>query len=330
MTKKNSNKFTGVFKIFFSSIKSYFLYLDQCAKQLAFPVFGQVLSIIAIFAFTHLFVSNFENIKSFNSFFANEKNLIITFFVILSPLFFILMKAIFDYLIAFASLNLLFYTTSGKSKVKNIDFKANNNVIKRKLPAYILLMLIVSLITIISVIPPLILILPFLCLCFQIFALEGDVSAFYSVKRSIELVKSNIIPVIIMLLLCYFTTYEFLPNLFLWAFDKISFSTFVIGRFETFFNIIPFSDFNNNLKLIADTMTSGIVQTPDNLLNPLDSAMAAYKLMILFIIIGFTLPFRCCCFTELYKLFDAGKIKENSKQTEEIIKRATGRKRKNV
>ena len=326
MTKKNSNKFTGVFKIFFSSIKSYFLYLDQCAKNLAFPIFGQVISIIAIFALTKIFVDNFDNFKNFNPFFENEKNLIITFFVILSPLFFILIKAIFDYLIAFASLNLLFYTTSGKSKVKNIDFSANNNVIKRKLPAYIFLLLIISILSI----PPLIIILPFLCLCIQIFALEGDVSAIYSVKRSFQLVKSNVIPTIIMLLLCYLTTYAFLPNLFLWSFDKISFQTFAIGRFETLFFFIPFSDFNDALSAFVNNITSGVIQIPSNILNPLDCAISTYKFMISFIIIGFTLPFRCYCFTELYKIYDADKIKENSKQTDEIIKRATKRKRNNV
>ncbi len=316
MPRKKSNKILAVFNIFFSSIKSYFLYLDQCAKYLAFPVFGQIVSIIIIFWLTYLFKTNIDNIRAFNSFFENDTNLYSCFFIILAPFFIILMKAIYNYILAFASLNILFYTTSGKSKVKNIDFKANDNVIKRKFPNYILLMLIVSLLLLILLLVSPIVWL-FLCLTFQVLALEGDISAPKAISRSFEMVKANIIPTLIMLVLCIVSTYIFLPNLFLWAFDKISVSTFLIDKFETFCNIIELDYFNSYLSVI------------DTQIKPLDIAIGTYQGLITFIITSFTLPFRCCCFTELYKLYDSEKIKENSKQSDEIIKRATGKKRKN-
>ena len=51
--------------------------------------------------------------------------------------------------------------------------------------------------------------------------------------------------------------------------------------------------------------------------------------VVTLIVIAFTLPFRCCCFTQLYKLYDSEKIKDFSKESDEIIVRATGKKRKN-
>ena len=318
MARKKSNKFIGVFQIFFSSIKTYFLYLDQCAKYLAFPILGQVISLILIFVATYYFTVNIESIKNINDFFSNEKNLLITFLVLLLPLFLVFLKAFFDYIIAFTSLNLLFYTVSNKTKAKNIDFVANKNVIKRKFPNYILLMLLT---TILLITPPLLFVVPiiwiFLCLSFQVFALEGDISAPKAIARSIELVKGNVLATVTLLLLCGFSTYVFLPNLFMWTFEKISLTTFFVTKFETFFTLLPLDEINQILSKINSST------------NHTELGIMAYSSMISFFVTGFTLPFRCCCFTELYKLFDADKIKENSKQTDEIISRATGKKRKN-
>ena len=318
MARKKSNKFIGAFQIFFSSIKTYFLYLDQCSKQLSFPIFGQIISIILLFTATYFFTINIDNIKEINPFFENERNLLTVFIIILLPLFLIFLKAFFNYLTAFSSLNILFYTVSGKTKVKNIDFKSNNSVIKRKFPHYILLLIIT---TLILSVPPMLFFAPivwiYLCLSFQVFALEGDVSAPKSISRSIELVKGNVIPTITLLLLCGFVSYIFLPNLFLWTFEKISLSTFFVTKFETFFALLPLEEYNQILSTINQST------------NQTELAIITYTSMVSFFVIGFSLPFRCCCFTELYKLFDADKIKENSKQTEEIISRATGKKRKN-
>ena len=61
MARKKVNKFTGVFQIFFSSLRTYFLYLDKCAKYLAFPILGQLLGIILIFALTYFYNTQFYN-----------------------------------------------------------------------------------------------------------------------------------------------------------------------------------------------------------------------------------------------------------------------------
>ena len=311
MARKKTNKFIGTFQIFFSSIKTYFLYLDQTAKYLAFPVLGQVISLILLFAATYYFAINIENIKNISPFFKNEQNLLITFCVIIAPIFIVFLKAFFDYIIAFTSLNILFFTASKNKKAKNIDFSANDNVIKRKLIHYIILMILVSLSAIFA---PLLI---FLVLSFQVFALEGDISAIKAYKRSFDLVKSNLVSTIIMIILCAVSTYWFLPELFMWVSEKISLTTFAVTRFEIFATLLPINEINGYLSFL-NTNT-----------NPTEIGMIMFSSTLGFLITGFTLPFRCCCFTELYRMYDSDKIKEFSKNTDEIVKRATGKKGKN-
>ncbi|MBQ3641430.1 hypothetical protein II906_05860 [bacterium] len=323
MPRKKSNKIIETFKIFFSSIKTYFLYLDKTMKMLAFPVLGQLISLILIFTATYYFNQNIDSIRSINKFFDSDTNILIIFLVILLPLFIVFIKAFYDFIIAFSSLNIMFYTVSGKKKVKDVDFKSINGVIERNLLNYILLMFLV---TLIFILPPFCFIAIitgiFLCLCFQVFALEGEKSAIQSIKRSCELVKSNIFPTIIMLLLCFFTTYQFLPELFNWAFDKAGWSFFLVTTWEPFFKLFPLDNYNT----VIDTLKSISPLFSNLSLDSVTITKIVVEGMISAIVIMFTLPFRCCCFTELYKLFDADKIKEYSKESEEIIKRATNKK----
>lgn len=167
---------------------------------------------------------------------------------------------------------------------------------------------------------PFMIIAPFLALVYQVFAMENDVSPMNAVKRSIGMVKSNFIPVIIMIILCYAVTYGFLPALFTWAAQKISLYYFMLNCFEKFLTLVPVENYTLSVDL-------GVLNDYINeIIAPLSIARFLVESSIASIIIGFTLPFRCCCFTELYRLFDAKNIKENSKMTDEIVKRATSKK----
>lgn len=314
MPRKKSNKFIECFKIFFSSIKSYFLYFDEGIKALAFPVFGQLLSAIFIFTLTYYFFINIDKIKNINEFFSNDTNLLIIFGIIILPFLIVLIKAIYDYIIAFSSLNLLFYTASKKKKSKNIDLSANKNVIQRKLFQYVLLLLLV---TLILIVPPLIFVAPivwiFLSLSFQVFAFEGEITAPQSISRSVELVKGNVLVTILMLILCSLLTYFFLPNMFIWFFDKINLSFMLVGLWENFFALLPLDSWNNAFSSLPFKYS----------IDAITLSKCAVEGCIMFVIVAFTLPFRCCCFTELYRLYDSDKIKEISKSSEDIISRAT-------
>ena len=318
MTRKKSNKIIDVFRIFFSSIKTYFLYLDQCVKYLLFPIFGQLISLIILFTIVYYFNTNIDNIRNISAFFEDDKHLFVIYSLTLLPFLIVFMKAVYDYIIAFCALNLLFYTVSNKKKVKDIDFSANRKVIERKIINYVILMFLV---TFLLIVPPLIFVAPiiwvFLSLSFQVLSFENDISGQRAISRSIELVKGNVIPTVILLLLCSIVTYWFLPSMFIWACEKLSLITFMIGRIETFVNLLSLDSLNELLSIINFKLDS------------LTIAKYMAENVVTLIVIAFTLPFRCCCFTQLYKLYDSEKIKDFSKESDEIIVRATGKKRKN-
>ena len=230
----------------------------------------------------------------------------------------VFIKAFYGYLLAFSALNILFFTVSGKKKVKDIGFTANKKVIERKLPTYITLMLII---TILLIVPPLLFIAPiiwlFLCLSFQVLALENEQNPLKIIMRSIELVKGNVIATLILLILTTALTYWFLPSLFIWVSDKISLTTFIAERIESFSILLPLVSINDILAIINKSI------------DPVTIGKVMSEAVISSVIIAFTLPYRCCCFTELYKLYDYEKIKDFSKETDEIITRATDKKRKN-
>ncbi len=321
MAKKKSSKILGVLGIFFKSINSYFLYLDQCIKYLAFPIFGQLISLVLILTIAYYFNNNAEYIRNISPLLENDKNLYIVFCVILLPLFLIFVKAVYDYILAFCALNILFFTVSGKKKVKDIDFNANKKVIERKLPTYIILMM---LITILVVVPPFILLAPiiwiFICLAFQVFTFEDEKNPVKPILRSIELVKGNVIPTTILIILVSILTYWFLPELFIWAFGKISVTQFIASRIEIFSFMLPLVDINDWLSVIPIVNLS---------VDPMNIGKFGAEMVISLLVVALTLPYRCCCFTELYRLYDYERIKEFSKETDEIITRATESKRKN-
>ncbi|MBQ9244907.1 hypothetical protein IJ182_01415 [bacterium] len=318
MARKKSNKILGAIRIFFSSIYSYFLYLDQCVKYLFFPIFGQLIALIIIFTLSYYLNNNIDSIQNISPFFESRRNVNILFCIILLPFLLVFLKAFYEYILAFSALNILFYTVSGKKKVKDIDFYANKKVIERKLPTYITLMLIV---TVLLVVPPLIIVAPiiwiFLCLVFQVLAFENESNPVKIISRSIDLVKGNVISTVILLILTGILTYWFLPSLFLWAADKISLTSFIMTKIEAISLMLPLVDINTMLSIV------------DLSIDPVLIGREGAKMLITSLVIAFTLPYRCCCFTELYKLYDYEKIKDFSKESEEIITRATGKKRKN-
>ncbi len=317
MTRKNSNNIINVFSIFFSSIRTYFLYLDQCVKYLSFPILGQLISLIILFTIAYYFNTNIDNIRNLSPLFEEDKYLYSIFYLVLSPFLIVFIKAIYEYIIAFCALNILFYTVSHKKKVKDVDFNANKKVIERKIINYVILMFLV---TLLLIVPPLIFIAPiiwiFLCLSFQVLSFEDNISAKSAISRSIELVKGNVFSTIILLLLCAAVTYWFLPSMFVWACEKVSLITFLIGRIETLVDLLNLDLLNEKLAVVNISLDS------------LTIAKYMAENVVSVIVVAFTLPFRCCCFTQLYKLYDSEKIKDFSKNSDEIIARATGKKRK--
>ena len=62
--------------------------------------------------------------------------------------------------------------------------------------------------------------------------------------------KNNFISTILMIVLCYISTYWFLPELLTWVCKKISLTTFAVTRFEIFATLLPLDTINGYLTFI--------------------------------------------------------------------------------
>lgn len=313
MGRKKNNKFLSTISIFFKSLKVYFMYLDKTAKYMLVPIFGQIAGLVLIFFVTYYFNSNIKYLMKFKFFANNPENIIFALFIVLLPFLALFLYSLYKYIIAFCSLNIIFYTlTPKKNTAKNIDFEASDNCIERRLFQYVILMFLVS---ILCLFPPLWIVL---CLSFQVFSLEPESNCFQAIARSLKFTLENMLIVIFMLIIVFAFSYWFLPSLFLWALEKMSIVSFITAKLEFYLRILPYSDWNKILSVFGHSLDSVTI------------ARSTTELTLMSIITGFTLPFRCACFTELYRILDNEQIKEYSKEDEEIIKRASKKKKRSL
>ena len=139
------------------------------------------------------------------------------------------------------------------------------------------------LVTLLFIVPPISFFAPivafFLSFVFQVFAIENGTSAINSIKRSFQIVAENILPTLIMLVLCYITTYEFLPKLFIWVSEKTSAIYFLMNMWENFFEITVIS----NLRDIIDIINSTVPALDINI-DAITVSRYAVEMIITFII----------------------------------------------
>ncbi len=307
--KKNSNKYLDVINIFFSGIAIYFRNLDNFLKYMAFPVLGQLVGIVLIFFITYLYAENIPNLARTNPLFDNILVTLSLLLLLTLPVFFLLCKSIYDYLIALSSLNSLANNLTAKSKNKILDTKVHDELIKRRLFNYILLLFVMSFIYLIGSIPfvwvILIAFIVYSCLTFQVFALEENAGPIFAIKRSFMLIKDNFWATSILLVLLFGLTFVLLPNVIVWAFDEINVIYYLAGAVEKFVNLLPIDAVNQTIQ----------VYSPKFNIEPLELARLIVSTGISSAVIGFTLPLRSCACTLWYKYLDDEKIEENRKAT---------------
>ncbi len=304
MGRKKRKVSLNIFKIFFGSVKVYFLYLDKFVKYLMFPVFGQIFGLIAMFTIAYLFNVNMTNIQEKIPFMFSDKNFLIVYIICLAPFFGIFLKAFYDYIIAFASLNSVCYIITPKKKVQDIDFKTHDSAIERRLAPYIGLLFFASILTLILCFPVFWIFIPFIILMFQVFALEQSAGPLSSISRSIDLVRGHYFVTLIVIILSLLFTYVLIPDLFIWAFNYFKITPFLNAPVEKFVSVMPidFSRINEILRTLSVSQS----------FNSSDLAKMLTESTIYSIFIMFTLPLRCCVFTNLYAALDIDAIGKNA------------------
>lgn len=305
--KKKNNKYVRALNAFFKGIKIFFIHSDKFSAYMTFPIMGQIAGIFLIFLITYLYAENLPYLTQKFPIFDNLLTAMVLLLLFTVPVFFLLCKAIYDYIIALAALNSIASNYMAKGRVKRTDTKVHNELIKRRAFNYILLVLLLGIIYIIGLIPflwvPLLVFIVYSSLTFQVFALEENMTPINAVKRSFMLVKHNFWATTLLLVLLFLFTYMFLPNLAVWALDKGDIIYYLSNPVEKFVKLLPIDLINEYFKSFNLSYE----------LEPYEISRNILIMVFSFIITAYTLPLRSCCCTIWYKELDNEKIEENSK-----------------
>lgn len=294
----------SVFGLTFQGLKTYLNNLDIFFKYLAFPVLGLFGGIFLLFLINYFYIINLQKLESLNPLFSNP-SIVLTFLIlIIIPAFIVIIKALLDYIIAFGAINSM--CVVGEKRVEDIYF--HKEVIKRRFLPFCLLIFILSLIFIIFSFPlllPLLLIsVIFLSLSVQVFTLEENSNFYSAIKKSIDLVKSNLWFVIGVLLIITFISYVAVPYLICWAIGKTPLLSYLALPVENYLLLFP-------VEMINDTFYNlGYKFSFDVLIF---SEQIVY-ITIAMIVSMFMLPYRCACCVNMYRYLAQNFEKNDSKE----------------
>lgn len=302
MAKKNESKIVSVFKIIFEGLCLYFKNIDKFMKYMTFPILGQVLGLILIFSTQYLFATNLEKIVVLSPIFDNVSVVFTTLLIITIPAFIIFLAAFWKYLVAMGSLNSMANNLICSAKLD--DLSIHNDTVNRRLGTYVSLLLILSLISFLGVIPlfwiPLLVVMIFLCLVFQVFALEENLNAIEICKKSAKMIKGNFLKASLLLFLLYVISYIMIPELINYAFTKLSIYEVVNKPLETYLATLPLMEVQSMIQMFVPDFSLDFSAIPKTIAS----------IVVSTVVICYTLPLRSICCTMLYKDLELKKLKE--------------------
>ena len=274
----------SIWLVFFEGLKIYVLNIHKFLLYMAFPVLGQLVGLFLIFGLTFWFTQNIQEIAVKYPALSDISTMITLIVVAVVPGLLILVKAFWDYLVAFVALNSM---TDGYMNTGRVyDFRAHNSVATQKPFAFISIWFLISIMTIIGIIPLFTVILAvffvYFCLVFQVFTFENGLSPVGYFKRSLYLVKGNFGKTFSLMAILTVLTYCLFVQGFGVLFDAFNWTQCLEKMFEAWALTLP-------LELVEKFgVTPSLVGT------------ALVKSMISFIVIGFTMPLRSICWTLWY------------------------------
>lgn len=299
--------------IFFESMKLYFANFVSFFKYLAFPVLGQILGIFLILVVIYFYVENIPKLIGNGGFFDNFAVIFLVLLLITLPGLFILIKAFWDYMIAYGAINSMTENMLKSGKV--YDFAAHNELITRRTPSFVALWLLFGIFSLIGMCPLFWIIAGVLfiyfILIFQVFTFEPDKSPVGCFQKSMNIIKGNFARTSLLMLLVGGLTYWILPDLTKYIFDFLNLTSFLSIPLDGWAQQFPIDNFNEILKSAS---------TPYQV-NSLMIAKSMVEGIIGYIVICFTLPLRSICFTLWYKNLNKGEMKLDKK----ILDRAEGK-----
>ena len=253
------NDIKNALNVFTDGIKYYTKHFVSWAKYMAFPVFGQILGIAVIFIFAFLYILLIPGLSEKYTFFRSSLNIFAVSLLVTLPGLVILLKAFWEYLIAYGAINSI---TANMIKSGNIyDINAHKKLITNNAAQFILLWLIISILLIIAVIPvfwiPAIILFVYFVLVFQVFTFDDNPNAVNALKTSFNMIKGHFLSTFILAVLTGLVSCIILPKLFCYLISLIGIGKLFFGLF----NITGSAILVPALKMTAADMYSLIEST---------------------------------------------------------------------
>lgn len=275
MAKKQKN----VFNVFAEAVGLYFSNFDKFIKYMTFPVLGQVAGLCLIFAITYFYTNNlpkilekYPNLNTFSS-------LIVMSVLITLPGLAIFVKAFWEYIVAYGSINSMYENMSKSGRI--YDFTAHTELIKRRTPSFVGLWLLLGVFSLLAILPPFWIICGifavYFVIVFQVFVFEPECSAISCFKRSLLLIKGKFAKTFILIMLAGGLTYILIPQIVLKLFELGGISAFISNSITPLVKMFPTVNFEQY----------GIAQVKYD-----DIAFLITETFIAQIIIQYTLPLR--------------------------------------
>lgn len=303
----------SVWLIFFEGIKIFALNIHKFMLYMAFPVLGQILGIFLIFGLTFWFTQNMQDIAAKYDALNNMSSMITLIVVSVIPGVLILIKAFWDYLVAFVALNSM---TEGYLNTGRVyDFKAHNSVATQKSFSFITIWFLISVMTILGILPVFWifagLFFVYFILVFQVFTFENGLSPVGYFKRSMFLIKGKFGRTFLLMAILTIFTYVILVSGLGVLFDAFNWTNPLAKMFEAWAYTLPIDP------LEQYGVTPSVIGTE------------LVKQLIFFLTIGFSLPIRSICWTLWYNEL-ASEDEPVVKKPKKRVKKATTSQQKPV
>lgn len=303
----------SVWLIFFEGIKIFALNIHKFMLYMAFPVLGQILGIFLIFGLTFWFTQNMQDIAAKYDALNNMSSMITLIVVSVIPGVLILIKAFWDYLVAFVALNSM---TEGYLNTGRVyDFKAHNSVATQKSFSFITIWFLISIMTILGIFPVFWifagLFFVYFILVFQVFTFENGLSPVGYFKRSMFLIKGKFGRTFLLMAILTIFTYVILVSGLGVLFDAFNWTNPLAKMFEAWAYTLPIDP------LEQYGVTPSVIGTE------------LVKQLIFFLAIGFSLPIRSICWTLWYNEL-ASEDEPVVKKPKKRVKKATTSQQKPV
>lgn len=292
----------NVFEIFMEGLGIYLKHSPTLMKYMFFPVFGQLFGIILSFALSLGFAYTIgSKISDTTLSFSITMALAIPGLIIFA-------KAFWEYLIAYVSICSMTENTIKSGRIYDINAHKKVATMSKRMGDFITLWLLFGLFTLVAIFPPMwiiaIVAFVFICLIFQVFTFEKNLSVIDCFKRSANLVVRDFGGTVGLLLILGIGTYFLLPKITEFLLTLIqAVNLFAMLLEPMIANILPIENWNSAFEALGQNY----------MITSLEVAKMTISSAISWFVVSITLPLRSICFTLWYKQLSIAEIKSKKK-----------------